>query len=44
MHRWGWTSRDGEIDELLRALDALPGPVWLTLHHEPEGVELEPRV
>ena len=28
---------DGEIDQLLRALDALPGPVWLTIHHEPEG-------
>jgi len=28
---------DGEIDQMLRALDALPGPVWLTIHHEPEG-------
>jgi hypothetical protein len=28
---------DGEIDEMLRALDALEGPVWLTMHHEPEG-------
>jgi len=28
---------DGQIDELLRALDATGGPVWLTLHHEPEG-------
>ena len=28
---------DGEIDSMLRALDNLGGPVWLTLHHEPEG-------
>ena len=28
---------DDEIDQMLRALDALPGPVWLTIHHEPEG-------
>ena len=28
---------DAEIDELLEALDALDGPVWLTVHHEPEG-------
>ncbi len=28
---------DAEIDELLSALDALDGPVWLTVHHEPEG-------
>lgn len=28
---------DAEIDGMLRALDALGGPVWLTLHHEPEG-------
>jgi hypothetical protein len=28
---------DDEIDELLSALDALQGPVWLTVHHEPEG-------
>lgn len=28
---------DGQIDEMLRALDALNGPVWLTVHHEPEG-------
>jgi hypothetical protein len=27
---------DAEIDSMLRALDALGGPVWLTLHHEPE--------
>ena len=30
---------DDEIDEMLRALDGLPGPVWLSLHHEPEGGE-----
>lgn len=28
---------DAQIDDMLRALDALPGPVWLTIHHEPEG-------
>jgi hypothetical protein len=28
---------DAEIDELLVALAAIAGPVWLTLHHEPEG-------
>jgi len=28
---------DDEIDEMLTALDALDGPVWLTVHHEPEG-------
>ncbi|MEJ2610901.1 MAG: PPC domain-containing protein [Candidatus Thiodiazotropha sp.] len=28
---------DNEIDEMLKALDNLPGPVWLTIHHEPEG-------
>lgn len=28
---------DAEIDQLLGALKALPGPVWLTVHHEPEG-------
>lgn len=28
---------DGQIDEMLRELDALNGPVWLTVHHEPEG-------
>jgi len=30
-------SYDGEIDQMLTALGALPGPVWLTIHHEPEG-------
>jgi hypothetical protein len=28
---------DAQIDQMLVALDALPGTVWLTLHHEPEG-------
>ncbi|MFO7293272.1 MAG: S-layer homology domain-containing protein [Actinomycetes bacterium] len=28
---------DAEIDEMLRALDALDGPVWLTVWHEPEN-------
>lgn len=28
---------DAAIDEMLRALDALPGPVWLTVWHEPEN-------
>jgi hypothetical protein len=28
---------DAAIDEMLRSLDAMGGPVWLTLHHEPEG-------
>lgn len=28
---------NAEIDQMLRALDALNGPVWLTVHHEPEG-------
>jgi len=37
-----WTAmangdHDAEIDEMLRALDALNGSVWLTIHHEPEG-------
>lgn len=30
-------SLDGQIDQMLRALDGLNGPVWLTIHHEPEG-------
>ena len=38
----GWTAmadgtHDAEIDQLLTALDATGGPVWLTIHHEPEG-------
>ncbi len=28
---------DAEIDEMLLALEAADGPVWLTIHHEPEG-------
>jgi hypothetical protein len=28
---------DAEIDAMLTALAALQGPVWLTVHHEPEG-------
>jgi hypothetical protein len=37
---WGAMARgdhDREIDQLLTGLDALDGPVWLTIHHEPEG-------
>lgn len=30
-------SHDSEIDDMLRALDGIAGPVWLTVHHEPEG-------
>lgn len=30
-------SRDAEIDAMLRALNGVAGPVWLTVHHEPEG-------
>jgi hypothetical protein len=38
----GWQAmangkHNSEIDSMLRALDALNGPVWLTIHHEPEG-------
>jgi hypothetical protein len=28
---------DAEIDDLLTRLDAMGGPIWLTIHHEPEG-------
>jgi hypothetical protein len=28
---------DAEIDQMLNALDDIDGPVWLTMHHEPEG-------
>lgn len=28
---------DDEIDSMLRGLDAINGPVWLTIHHEPEN-------
>jgi hypothetical protein len=30
-------THDAQIDEMLRGLDGLTGPVWLTVHHEPEG-------
>ena len=33
----GAGAHDAEIDAMLRALDDLEGPVWLTVHHEPEG-------
>lgn len=38
----GWAamasgSLDSEIDDMLRALSGVDGPVWLTVHHEPEG-------
>ncbi|MEJ7598888.1 MAG: hypothetical protein WKG01_13350 [Kofleriaceae bacterium] len=33
----GAGTHDAEIDQMLVALDALPGPIWLTIHHEPEG-------
>lgn len=28
---------DAEIDDMLTALGTVPGPVWLAVHHEPEG-------
>jgi hypothetical protein len=28
---------DAEIDAMLKALQGVAGPVWLTVHHEPEG-------
>lgn len=30
-------THDAAIDDMLKALAALNGPVWLTIHHEPEG-------
>lgn len=30
-------AHDAQLDELLRALDATGGPVWVTFHHEPEN-------
>jgi hypothetical protein len=33
----GQGQHDTEIDQMLEALDAVQGPVWLTVHHEPEG-------
>lgn len=35
----GRGNRDGEIDQMLRALDGIDGPIWLTVSHEPEGGE-----
>ncbi|MEX0685127.1 MAG: hypothetical protein WD267_09265 [Balneolales bacterium] len=39
---WQWLGMakgkfDDEIDEMLYALAALKKPIWLTIHHEPEG-------
>jgi len=38
----GWSQmaagdHDAGIDAMLGALDGINGPVWLTIHHEPEG-------
>ncbi|MEZ4220210.1 MAG: hypothetical protein R3B13_04715 [Polyangiaceae bacterium] len=33
----GKGQHDAEIDQMLKALDAIQGPIWLTIHHEPEG-------
>jgi len=33
----GAGQHDGAIDQMLQALDNIDGPVWLTMHHEPEG-------
>ena len=33
----GAGQHDAEIDQMLVALDGVQGPVWLTIHHEPEG-------
>lgn len=38
----GWASvasgqHDAELDNMLKQLDSLGGPVWFTVHHEPEG-------
>lgn len=38
----GWAkvangSNDNQLDNMLNQLDALEGPVWLVVHHEPEG-------
>ncbi|WP_394840766.1 hypothetical protein LZC95_27290 [Pendulispora brunnea] len=33
----GAGKHDAEIDQMLTALKAAHGPVWLTIHHEPEG-------
>lgn len=39
---WSWQSiadgsYDAEIDSMLGALNAVDGPVWLSIHHEPES-------
>ncbi|MEX0686975.1 MAG: hypothetical protein WD267_06430 [Balneolales bacterium] len=39
-HRWQRIANgefDDELDAMLLALDALGGPVWFTMHHEPEN-------
>ncbi|HEY0252344.1 MAG TPA: hypothetical protein VGC41_12505, partial [Kofleriaceae bacterium] len=36
-HDMGAGTYDAEIDQMLNALKQLDGPVWLTVHHEPEG-------
>lgn len=39
-HSWVDTANGADqavIDDLLRRLDNLGGPVWLVIHHEPEG-------
>lgn len=33
---------DTELDSMLTRLDALGGPVWFTVHHEPEGGGCKP--
>lgn len=33
---------DAELDSMLTRLDALGGPVWFTVHHEPEGGGCKP--
>lgn len=30
-------THDRAIDEMLRAMDGINNPIWLSLHHEPEG-------
>ena len=39
---WNWKAMgdgafDAQIDQMIDALHTVPGPVWLTVHHEPEG-------
>lgn len=33
----GAGQHNAEIDAVLKALGAIDGPIWLTVHHEPEG-------